>query len=557
MDRRFILAIVLLLAIALAPSIIFKRPSAPGTGPGGVQADSVLGGPPAPTVKPALPPPGAAPPVARPVAGPTAPSVADTTLVSSGLYTYGISTHGGRLVTARLADYRSTVKEEANRPLELLSAGTGMLDVVVMAGNDTISLRDWDFTASAHSVTVQQPQTLTLTGQLGGRTAELTYRFSPDDYRIDVSGKLSGVGPNGGLLLLDLGNGIRNTEADSAGNFREAGIVTKQQQSKVTRFSSLKTGETTTLSGPFEWVAVKTKYFVIGVLQLDSTFARISGVALTALPTLEKRPHAAQILVSLPVGPDGVFRYTLYAGPMEYKRLAAYGSDFDDVNPYGWPGFRVLIRFFAAPVRWLLVEMHTKLNLAYGIVLILFGIMIRLLLWPLNQKAMRSTMRMQEIQPLLKDIQERYKNDPQKLNTEMFKLYKEHNVNPLGGCWPMLLPWPFLLALFVVFQYSIELRGASFLWMADLSMHDPYYILPVLMGLSIFGMSKLGQLGMAPNPQMQTMLYVMPVMMTVLFAQFPAGLNLYYTIQNLASIPQQWMIAQERLKRTPPVPTKK
>ena len=557
MDRRFILAIALLLAIALAPSIIFKRSPARPDGRAAGTADSTVAPSAAATVKPAAPSPVGKAPAGPPTTGPAVRAPADTTLVSSALYTYGISTQGGRLVSATLAEYRSTVKQEADHPLELLPAGTGILDVIVVAGNDTISLRDWNFTASARALTVREPQTLTLTGTQGGRTAELTYRFTPDQYRIDVSGRVSGVGPNGGLLLLDLGDGIRNTEADSAGNFREAGIVTKQQESKVTRFSSLKSGETTTLSGPFEWVAVKTKYFVIGALQLDTTLARISGVTLTPLPTLEKHPHGAQVLLSLPVGADGVFRYTVYAGPMEIKRLAAYGHDFDDVNPYGWPGFRTVIRFFAAPVRWLLIEMHTKLNLAYGIVLILFGIMIRLLLWPLNQKAMRSTMRMQEVQPLLKDIQERYKNDPQRLNTEMFKLYKEHKVNPLGGCWPMLLPWPFLLALFVVFQYSIELRGASFLWMADLSMHDPYYILPVLMGISIFGMSKLGQLGMEPNPQMQTMLYVMPVMMTVLFAQFPAGLNLYYTVQNLASIPQQWMIAQERLKRTPPAPRKK
>ena len=133
-------------------------------------------------------------------------------------------------------------------------------------------------------------------------------------------------------------------------------------------------------------------------------------------------------------------------------------------------------------------------------VLVLFGILVRLVLWPLNQKAMRSTMAMQAIQPELKAIQDKYKEDPAKLQQEMFKLYKEHGVNPLGGCWPMLLPMPVLLALFFVFQNTIELRGQAFLWLPDLSRPDPLYIIPVIMGLSMFGLTHMGQRGHAAEP---------------------------------------------------------
>jgi YidC/Oxa1 family membrane protein insertase len=118
----------------------------------------------------------------------------------------------------------------------------------------------------------------------------------------------------------------------------------------------------------------------------------------------------------------------------------------------------------------------------------------------------------------------------------------------------MLLPMPVLFALFFVFQNTIELRGASFLWLNDLSRADPYFVIPVLMGLSMYLVSKLGQLGMEPNPQMKMMLYVMPVMMTVLFLNFASGLNLYYAVQNVASIPQQWMLAKERMKMNPARP---
>ncbi len=236
---------------------------------------------------------------------------------------------------------------------------------------------------------------------------------------------------------------------------------------------------------------------------------------------------------------------------MEYDRLGRLGRGFDDVNPYGWPGFRTIIRPVAVGVRWLLVWMHEHLHLAYGLVLVCFGIMVRILLWPLNQKAMRANMQLQAVQPLMKDIQERHKADPQKMQQEMFKLYKEYKVNPLGGCWPMLLPMPVLFALFFVFQNTIELRGASFLWLPDLSRPDPLYIIPVIMGASMWGLSKVGMIGMEPNPQMKMMLYIMPVMMTFLFLNFASGLNLYYAVSNIASIPQQWMLARERLRKNP------
>ena len=232
--------------------------------------------------------------------------------------------------------------------------------------------------------------------------------------------------------------------------------------------------------------------------------------------------------MSIPVSGDGRFAFLAYVGPMEFKRLRAIGHEFDDVNPYGWPVFRIIIRFFTTPVRWLLVTMHQTLGLTYGVVLILFGILIKGLTWPLQAKAMRSSMKMQELQPVLKNLQEKYSKDPAALNREMMALYKDKGVNPLGGCVPMLIPMPVLLALFVVFQYSIELRGTPFLWLTDLSAHDPTFLIPLVMGVSMFAVSKIGQKGLPPNPQMSMMVYVMPVMMTVLFARFPAGLNLYY-----------------------------
>ena len=421
---------------------------------------------------------------------------------------------------------------------------------MVITGADTLHLDQWDFTVEPSSLNVTtEPASLTLASERAGHSVRIRYTFSPNDYQVGVSGTVSGVGSAGGQLVLGLGTGLANTEADSVDNYRAAALITYGGSAERHDLAKLPAGETTALGGPFSWTALKSKYFVTAVLAFDSTGGTLSGVAATPLLSAGKRPTAAATLLRMPIATSGEFSYTLYAGPMEYDRLKRIVHDFDDVNPYGLPGLRTLIRFFASPVRWLLVWMHESLHLGYGWVLIAFGLLVRLLLWPLNQKAMRANMQLQAVQPLMKDIQERYKNDPQKLQQEMFKLYKEYNVNPLGGCWPMLLPMPVLFALFFVFQNTIELRGASFLWLPDLSRPDPLYIIPVIMGLSMYGLSKVGQVGMEPNPQMKMMLYVMPVMMTFLFLNFASGLNLYYAVSNIASIPQQWMLARERLKR--------
>jgi YidC/Oxa1 family membrane protein insertase len=567
MDRRTIWAILLMMVIAILPAIFLKRPPRATPAIGDTTAAPAAPAPerPAPavdradTVRPAA--------ADTTPAAPTAPAV-HTVTVSSPLYTYGVSTQGGRLVSARLARYRSMAPEESGPNAQILPRDSRLLGLTLVTGRDTIPLEGLAFTSSAETLDASQGATLQLATARGPVQVTLEYRFAPDDYRIEVKGHVTGIGPNGGTVLVAMGPTLANTEANLVENHRALAVVTRRNDAERTDLAGLTPGEPKTVSGPLDWVAFKSKYFVTGVLAYDSTGGRISGATITARPSTEKHPTEADVQLALPVPAGGDFGYTAYAGPMEYDRLGRLGRGFDDVNPYGWPGFRTIIRPVAVGVRWLLVWMHEHLHLAYGLVLVFFGVMVRVLLWPLNQKAMRANMQLQAVQPLMKDIQERYKNDPQKMQQEMFKLYKEYNVNPLGGCWPMLLPMPVLFALFFVFQNTIELRGASFLWLPDLSRPDPLYIIPVIMGLSMYGLSKVGQIGMEPNPQMKMMLYVMPVMMTFLFLNFASGLNLYYAVSNLASIPQQWLLARERVKRgatgtvqvktvrPPPKPTK-
>jgi YidC/Oxa1 family membrane protein insertase len=197
--------------------------------------------------------------------------------------------------------------------------------------------------------------------------------------------------------------------------------------------------------------------------------------------------------------------------------------------------------------------MHTQFKLNYGWVLIIFGIVVRIALWPLNQSAMRSSLRMQRIQPELQAMQQKYKANPEKMQEEYMKLLKAHDMTPFSqftGCLPMLIPMPVLFAVFFVLQNTIEFRGVPFLWLTDISLKDPYYILPLIMGVTMFVLSWVGLRNSPPNPQAKMMGYLMPGMMVALFVNFPAGLNLYYAVQNLAALPQQWMIARERAKGT-------
>jgi YidC/Oxa1 family membrane protein insertase len=541
MDRKTLMAIGLMLVVAIVPTILFppKRPVPPVQPP----ADSALRDT-TPLAAPATEPP------LLPVRAPTvaaapesAPEVPVT--VTAPLYQYAFSTRGARLIGASLTEYKTFAPGDTGLA-QLIPDASEFLAYRLVVGTDTVSLADWRFEPSARELSVGPGAALDWVARRGSVEVRLRYTFLPEQYLFRVEGEVSGLG-TGGLVLIGLGPRLRVVDADSVGDIRSYGVVTKAGATQNLAFGSLDPGERRELAGSFEWVAIKSKYFMTAVLTTDEGGPRLGG----AVAVGGQRPgrHESQVHVAASLAaPAGRFQFAVYAGPQEYRRLARLGHDLEDISPYGWI-FRPIIRPFSILIMQVLLWMHDALSLAYGWVLVLFGIGVRVLLWPLNQKAMRSSVAMQAIQPEMKALQERYKNEPQKMQQELFKLYKEHGVNPLGGCLPMLLPMPVLFALFFVFANTIELRGVPFLWLPDLSRADPLYVIPLVMGLSMYALSKIGQLGIPPNPQMKMMLYIMPVMFTVLFLNFSSGLNLYYAVSNIASLPQQWLIARERLRR--------
>ncbi len=544
MDRRTILAILLMLVAAILPTILFppKRPVPPPTvASDSVRRDTAVAAVAAPA--PRLP---SLPPGPLPGAGSGDSLLEQPVTVIAPLYRLTFSERGARLVGVEPTEYRSFAKTDPG-PAQLIPGNAEFLAYRLAVGTDTVSLADWRFEPSASEVQVgAEGAALDWVAQRGAVVVRLRYQFAPDQYVFRVQGEVSGLG-TGGLVLIGLGPRLRVVDADSVGDIRSYGVVTKARGTQNLTFGSLDPGERRELAGPFEWIAIKSKYFMAAVLTLKEGEPRFGGAV--AVGGVRSGRYAAQAHVTASLAaPGGKFGFSLYVGPQEYRRLARLGHDLEDINPYGWI-LRPVIRPFSILIVKILLWMHDVLNLAYGSVLVLFGLAVRVLLWPLNQKAMRSSVAMQAIQPEIKAMQDRYKNDPQKVQQELFKLYKQHGVNPLGGCLPMLLPMPVLFALFFVFANTIEFRGVPFLWLPDLSRADPLYIIPVVMGLSMYGVSKIGQIGIPPNPQAKMMLYMMPVMFTVLFLNFSSGLNLYYAVSNIASLPQQWLIARERTRR--------
>src|SRR5467141_2322265 len=537
-----------MMIVAVAPSLLWP-PKKPAGRPDGRTADSAQ-------VRPTLIAP-SAPAVARPSGRPTVvPSDTGRTVwVTSPLYRLGFSTHGARLVSGELLQYQSFAPGDAAKPVQLVPPGDAFLrHRLVLPSGDTVSLDDWNFRPSpdAPGIAVsagQGAKPLRFDAELRGSHVTLEYRFVPEEYRFDVHGSVTGLGSGGAILLIDLSHGLRSAEKDSLDDYRHYSVVAKASKPERTDFASIKPGERAVLNGPFEWVGVKSKYFFVAALALEEGQPAFAGAIAIGGPRSGKAATRATALLTMPVQ-GGTFRYQVFTGPLDSRQLAPLGHDLDDANPYGGI-FRPIIQPVSQIVLTVLLWMHERLHLEYGWVLILFGIVVRILLWPLNQKAMESGIRMQAVAPLLKETQDKYKNEPERLQREMLRIYKEHKVNPFGGCLPMLLPLPVLLALFFVFANTIAFRGVPFLWLPDLSRPDPYKIIPIIMGLSMFVLSKVGQIGVPPNPQTKMMVYFMPIFMTVLFLNFASGLNLYYAAQNIFSIPQQYMIAKRRLREAP------
>jgi YidC/Oxa1 family membrane protein insertase len=308
------------------------------------------------------------------------------------------------------------------------------------------------------------------------------------------------------------------------------------------------------IEGDAEWMSVNNKYFTNVMIARDGfvgTGIYLEGIMKPQRNKGQRELYEAAFRVKYRGNEFERSTFTLYLGPMDYDKLKAQHDGLEQTLSLG---LAFLVRPFSEYLVMPLLTFLRGFIPNYGLVIILFSIIIKILLHPLTKSSMRSMQRMQKLQPMITEMREKFKDDQQKQNMEMMKLYKEYGVNPAGGCLPMILQFPILFALFSIFRSTIDLRQQPFFsWIDDLSGPDILFRLPFelpLLGMSfVSGLALLMAITMfiqqkmsIKDPRQKAMIYMMPVMFWILFNSFPSGLNLYYFMFNILSIGQQYYV---------------
>jgi YidC/Oxa1 family membrane protein insertase len=290
--------------------------------------------------------------------------------------------------------------------------------------------------------------------------------------------------------------------------------------------------EQQTTDGTIAFSGVRTKYFVAAIVP-------DSGRAVSVKQGLIAGTEQITTTLALPAAHATADRFRVYIGPISHAMLKAAHPSLERVADTGYRWLQPISR----GILWLLLALHTAVA-NYGLVIIIFSVLMKLVFFPLTYQGLKSMRHMQQIQPMLKKIQDQWKNDPGRTNQETMALYKKHGVNPFAGCLPFVIQMPIFFALYSVLANTIELRQANFaFWITDLAVKDPYYVLCILMGIAMFFQQRMNPV----DPKMKAMTYMMPAMMVFIFASLPAGLNLYWLINNILSIGEQYVI-QTRVK---------
>jgi YidC/Oxa1 family membrane protein insertase len=482
----------------------------------------------------------------------SAPGIIPRTItVDTPFYQVQLSEKGAGFSSFILKKYREKVAKDS--PLKELIPQKDSIETVLLgfAGKSLPGLDDAVFSASltADTVNIQDAaQEISFSWKSDeGVVVEKTYRFSPDSYLIglDVTIKNGSDRSIQDKLFIALKGSTPGDTRMYGFEGPSALINEKLEEIKIKDIA-----EKNTYTGKVTWVAMQDRYFLMSVIpdQVEEAGMRLF---LKGDDLLE-----AQYL-----GPDGDIRpgsqhsyqYSLFFGPKSMEVLKSAGHDLGKALNFGM--FTVL----AKPCVWLMNRLYSVIP-NYGIAIIILTILIKGVLWPLGSKSYKSMSEMKKIQPLMKEIREKYKNDKKKMNEEVMSLYRTYKINPLGGCLPMVVQLPVFFALYRMLYQAIELRHAPFfLWIDDLSAPDrlfhfgfsipfmePPYGVPVL--TIIMGATMLLQQKMSPpmgDPTQAKMMMFMPLIFTVIFINFSAGLVLYWLVNNILSISQQYYIQKK------------
>jgi YidC/Oxa1 family membrane protein insertase len=524
------------------------KPAAPAQQP----APPAVRGVPAP----AKPPPAPAPQVKEPSA-PPAPGAAarETIRIRTDLLLAEVDTLGGTLRRVELLKHKDATDPSKNfvllSPEHKYEAQSGLTgdgpnhrtlwsvqpgERLLAPGKDTLELR----------LTAEGPE---------GITVEKLYTLRRDSYVINVALEIrnSGAAPLERYAYFQLthdgkpaSNGNSIAQSFGAQSFTGFAVYSEEKKFEKIHPSDLDKGKADHLKQANNgWLAFIQHYFVSGWLPAAKVPREY---------VVERRQdgvYAGRVLVPVPAlarGASARVEVPLYAGPQEQRRLKAAAPGFDLVVDYGW------LTIIAWPLFWVL-ELFFRWSGNWGVAIILLTVLIKLLFFPLSAASYKSMAKMKLITPRLQKIREMYEHDREKMNRAMMELYKTEKINPLGGCFPILVQIPVFIALYWVLLAAIELRHAPFvLWIKDLSALDPYYVLPVLMTITMVIQTRMNPT--PPDPVQAKVMQFMPYIFSVFFFFFPAGLVLYWLVNNILSILQQWQI-QRMFDRDKPAHAKR
>ncbi len=445
-----------------------------------------------------------------------------------------ISTLGGVIKSWKIKGYRGIGGDD----VELIPPDREWgPDIILTTERGPRSTRTLRFAADRDAVVLgpgQATGSITLTADTpGGLTITKVFAINRDDYAVDLQIRING-GENlalGSKYYLRWGGGINVTEKDwdqdlyAFRGFASLNdtVIDEDLGSEVEDPRPETTGET-------HWVGVRSKYFFTAMVPVDR---KARGYRLNGQPVQRPAYDDRQIAAELSMGLASPLmdNFLLYLGPVHYDTLEQYGYGLEGAVDLGWAIIQPISRVTLISLVWL----HQFIS-NYGVVIIVLSILVKILLFPLTHKSMKATQGMAQLQPKMESLKEKHKNDSTKLNKEMMKLYREAGVNPLGGCLPLLLQMPILIALYTIFNSTIELRDAPFVaWIQDLSLKDPYYVLPILMAATMLLQSKMTM----KDPRQAMFVYIMPAVLFFIMMNLPSGLILYWTMINVLTIIQQ------------------
>jgi YidC/Oxa1 family membrane protein insertase len=505
----------------------------------------------------------AVPAPAAPLPVPSAPAEAKVpqriTKVTTPLYDAAVSSDGGKLqeFVLRYRGEKPMVAVGEIGPTGLVLAKEGSAQVLPMAlSKDSIKLGP------------EQPsQDLVLTGTLDGLRVRQTQTFRSDAYTIDSRIRIENTGTGPRSVTVALPWSTRQDWRDEKAKERFQGQhpteIVWSNGGAVARAENL--CEVPAVNTDGAWIGTGSVWYMAALIPHEGGFKLVARGEERACEAKSQAPVgratiAVQATPTIAPGQAWEGHVTIFVGPKEYDRLKALGLE----GAINFGGFPVPRSWGGLPMEWLGVPILLLMNWVYqhvgnyGVAIILLTVVSKILFYPLTVKSMRSMKAMQALQPQINSLRNKHKSDPQRLQRETMELYRQHKVNPMGGCLPMLAQVPIFYALYLALSVSVELQNATFfcfgkvfgvhLWICDLASHDPTYVLPILMGITMFVQQKMTPV--AGDPRQAKMMLVMPFIFTFMFLNLPAGLVLYWTVSNILQILQQWYM--DRPKARPP-----